>query len=735
MALTDFARAMKEAENAPDQMLLKEIAQDKSTSLEPLPAAIEKSRRDKMRNQSQRPTTTVLQDIAMQSQKPPMMPPGMPGQMPQGPAPQRPPGMPPQMPPGMPPQMPPAMPPQMPPAQGGIRGFVEGGLTNEEDKGFLEEVAGVFTPDAADLGLLALGATGIGAGIAGPVALIKRLGKIASLGPKAYRAYKSFLGRQAARRLPEGLSRRLAGGEGLSERVNKAIAQLSRENELVGLGGARRAQQRGFDFSGAVSDATRGATDAFQAALGRNINRGMMGGIGGAMLGSSMFGGKDAPSGNGDGVSEEAFTPNVPTYSPRDFGMPSRSFEAEINLSRDQNIADILSLGEDIQALDRYKFDKGRGFFQGGQVSGSGVNYGLLSPRIREQLEEIEARDKGFGGMGSQDVYKSEDIAEVMGIPGAVARGALGAGKSLAGGVVDAGTSLLTRDGYEYEGYTPHAIEQQESPPELIETAERIQSLPSFGKNLSPAQAAGLAREYDASLNQDKLQLAGNTVSSGPVLGSDPLRESMGLQPSGPIMLEGIEENVTESVVSDPSPQGGGASYRDYLNNIFTANKEKHDRMQRGLVLGQVASNLLSGERDFMRGLPELAFGAMDQDIRQQRDLGNVGINMLASDTGLASEQLRAKQNQVTQLLGARSQSINQLISNQEQLNRGNLFNLEARNNATANYVELRLEVDKLVIDYAAENGLEVTDPKVVAFREALEARIAPLNPSNIPTR
>tara|TARA_R110002012_G_scaffold91963_6_gene223411 strand:- start:1957 stop:3843 length:1887 start_codon:yes stop_codon:yes gene_type:complete len=628
----------------------------------------------------------------------------------------------------------------MPPAQGGIRGFSSGSNGPLEERSFTEDVLDVFTPDAADLGLLALGATGIGAGVAGPLALIKRLGKIASLGPKAYRAYKGFLGRQAAKKLPEGLSRRLAGGEGLSERVNKAIAQLSRENELVGLGGARRAQQRGFDFSGAVSDATRGATDAFQAALGRNINRGMMGGIGGAMLGSSMFGGKDSPGGQGGneftgGVSDEAFRPDTRTYSPRDFGMPSRSFEAEINLSRDQNIADILSLGEDIQALDRYKFDKGRGFFQGGQVSGSGVNYELLSPRIREQLEKIEARDKGFGGMGSQDVYKSEDIAEVMGIPGAVARGALGAGKSLAGGVVDAGTSLLTREGYEYGGYTPHAIEQQESPPELIETAERIQSLPSFGENLSPAQAVGLAREYDASLNQDKLQLAGNTVSSGPMLGSDPLRESMGLQPSEPIMLEGIEENVTESVVSDPPPQGGGASYRDYLNNIFTANKEKHDRMQRGLVLGQVASNLLSGERDFMRGLPELAFGTMDQDIRQQRDLGNVGINMLASDTGLASDQLRARQNQVTQLLGARSQSINQLISNQEQLNRGDLFNLEARNNAMANYAELSLKVQKLVIDYAVDNQLEVDDPKVVAFGEALEARIAPLNPTNIPTR
>jgi hypothetical protein len=674
MALTDFARAMKEAENAPDQMLMKEIAQDKSTNLEPLPAAIEKSRRDKMRNQPQRPTTTVLQDIAMQSQKPPMMPPGMPGRMPQGPAPQRPPGMPPQMPPGMPPQMPPAMPPQMPPAQGGIRGFASGSNGPLEERSFTEDVLKVFTPDAADLGLLALGATGIGAGIAGPLALIKRLGKIASLGPKAYRAYKSFLGRQAARRLPEGLSRRLAGGEGLSERVNKAIAQLSRENELVGLGGARRAQQRGFDFSGAVSDATRGATDAFQAALGRNINRGMMGGIGGAMLGSAMFGDSAPVTETEKKIERVDEDPkrNQPNFGPR-LGDVAE-LKAQINLSRDENIADIMSLGEDIRALDQYKFDKGRGFFQGGQVSGSVANYGLLSPRIREQLEEIEARDKGFGGMGSQDVYKSEDIAEVVGIPGAVARGALGVGKSLAGGVVDAGTSLLTRDGYEYEGYTPHAIEQQESPPELIETAERIQSLPSFGKNLSPAQAAGLAREYDASLNRDKLQLAGNTVSSGPVLGSDPLRESMGLEPSGPIMLEGIEEDVTESVVSDPSPQGGGASYRDYLNNIFTANKEKHDRMQRGLVLGQVASNLLSGERDFMRGLPELAFRTMDQDIRQQRDLGNVGINMLASDTGLASEQLRAKQNQVTQLLGSRGQRINQLIALRNSMLQGRYY-------------------------------------------------------------
>jgi hypothetical protein len=425
-------------------------------------------------------------------------------------------------------------------------------------------------------------------------------------------------------------------------------------------------------------------------------------------------------------------------------------------LSRDENIADIMSLGEDIRALDQYKFDKGRGFFNGGLASG-------LNPQLQRQLEEIEDRDKVLGGMGSQDVYKSEDIEELVGIPGAVARGALGLGSaigdlgplissgvankvqqvgdlglSIADKTVDVGAGLgsaILAPGYEYPGFTSYAQNAEPASPELIEAALRVQ-----GENpdldLFDEESFVLKNEplQSPAPIQDKLQLAGNTVSSGTTLGSDQLRYSMGLPPSGPIMLEGIEKNVTESVVSDPSTQGGGASYRDYLNEIFTANKEKHDRMQKGMVLGQIASNLLSGERDFMRGIPDLAFGTMGQDIQQQRDLGNVGINMLASDTGLAGDQLRARISLANLASSARSKSIDQLISNQEQLNQGNLFNLQARNNAMVNYVELSLKAMGLVEDYAADNGLKADDPKVVAFRKALEAKIAPLDPANIPT-
>jgi hypothetical protein len=203
----------------------------------------------------------------------------------------------------------------MPPAQGGIRGFVDGGLTNGEDKSFGEEVVSVFTPDAVDLGLMAMGATGFGAAVAGPALFLKKLKKIISLGPKAYRAYKGFLGKQAAKRLPERVSQRIAGGESLADRL---------------AAGGQQALER-FASGRSVSPLS-GIKDEYYSALGTRLNRGMMGGIGGAMLGNAMFGGKDSADENGDTevdlVSGETYPQETSTYSPRDFGMPSRNFEA-----------------------------------------------------------------------------------------------------------------------------------------------------------------------------------------------------------------------------------------------------------------------------------------------------------------------------------------------------------------------------------------------------------------------